>query len=804
MASKAATNRDLSSGQGGDIPPHDAALQQFTWRSRASLSSFADTLEKFLDAAGFDRGPWLAVSLAVGIALWFALDNRWEWLSLIALALGSGLLALVALSPYGRHPHLRQAIIAVAFALAAGCGLVWAKSALVGTPPIARPTVAALIGTVLERYDEPAEGKLRLQLAVREPRTDRPIRVSLTVPAADERPDLAEGAVVRLRARLMPPMPPRLPGGRDSAREAWFSGLAANGSALGPVEVVTPALGWQDGGWHGWAWARHALSAHVRGRVPGSAGGIAATLVSGNRGGIAFADQQAMRDAGLTHLLAISGLHVSAVVAGAYFLAFRLLALWPWLALRVRVPVMATLAGALAGVSYTLLTGMHLPTVRACTGALLVLAAMLLGRQPHSLRLLAAAAVAVMLLWPEEVIGPSFQMSFGSVIAIIALHGAAPAHAFLAHRAEPWWRRVGRHLAMLLLSGMVIDLALMPVALFHFHRAGVFGSLANLIAIPLVTFVAMPAIAAGLVLDIVGAGAPAWWVVGRSLELLLAVTHWIVARPGAVSLLPTMSGGTYALFVGGMVWLGLWRGRVRLLGLIPPMLATVSLAGIHPPDMLITGDGRNIGIAGGNGDLLVLRMGRSAYTREMFLELTGLTGKVAPLESWPGAHCNRDFCAVELSRGGRIWRVLVARNEAMVSYAAMARACASVDIVVAERKLYGPCAPALLKADKALLMRTGGLALDLTGGRITSVEDSEGEHPWWRAPHHLPEHADDDWTIAPSGPPPGNSADGESDMAASATAGATRGDGLASPMRSLPADTSSAAPRASGEDHARR
>jgi competence protein ComEC len=193
---------------------------------------------------------------------------------------------------------------------------------------------------------------------------------------------------------------------------------------------------------------------------------------------------------------------------------------------------------------------------------------------------------------------------------------------------------------------------------------------------------------------------------------------------------------------------------VRLLGLVPPLLATAQLASLHPPDMLITGDGRNLGIATDNGNLLVLRMGRSTYTRDMFLELTGLTGRVAPLESWPGAHCSHDFCAVELSRGGRIWRVLVARNEAMVPYAAMERACASVDIVVSERKLYGPCNPALLKADQTLLMRTGGLALDLTGGRITSVEDSEGEHPWWRAPHRLPEHADDDWATVPSSAPP--------------------------------------------------
>ena len=732
--------------------PDVAAVQQKQWRSRASLSSVAKTIEHFLDNAGFDRAPWLAVGFAAGITLWFFLANLWEWLALICLCLGLALAALVAMRADGRYPFLRQALIAMALMLAAGCATVWAKSSLIGEYPIDHPMAALLVGTILERDEEPALGRVLLKLAVREPRSNRLIRVRMKVPLAADHPDLTEGAVVQVRARLMPPMPPRLPGARDAALEAWFAGLAANGSSLGPITVLRPAASGKY-----WAWARQSLSAHVQARVPGSAGGIAATLVSGNRGAIAFADQQAMRDAGLTHLLAISGLHVSAVVAGAYLVALRLLALWPWLALRLRLPVMATLAGALAGIGYTLLTGMHLPTVRACVGALLVLAAMLIGRQPLGLRMLAAAAMGVMLMWPESVIGPSFQMSFGSVVAIIAIHSAAPAHAFHAPRQEAWWRRVARHLAMLLVSGMVIDLALMPVALFHFHRAGAYGSVANLIAIPLVTFVAMPFIALGLLLDVVGAGAPAWWVVARSLQFLLAVTHWLVTRPGAVSQIPAMGGTSYALFVAGMLWLGLWRGRARLLGLVPAIIAAASLAMLHSPDVLITGDGHNLGIitqpetnpAGdGQPSLLILREGKSTYTSEAMLEAAGMSGAVAKLTEWPGAQCNKDFCLVSLARGGRIWRFLIARRDAMVAPSALARACAGVDIVVAPHKLYGPCRPALIKADRVTLMRSGGLALDLENRRVQTVEDSEGEHPWWRAPHRLPRLIESD-----EGPP---------------------------------------------------
>lgn len=717
-------------------------MQQKQWRSRAALASVTNQIEHFLEQSGFDRAPWLAVGFGVGIALWFRLDNRWDWLGLIALCLGAALLAMVAMQRDGRWPFMRQAIMAMAAMIAAGCATVWAKSALVGTPPIAHAMAPVLIGKVLERQNQPAESRIRLVLATREPHTGEAIRVRVHVPMPQDRPGISEGAIVRLRARLMPPNPPKLPGGYDFARTAWFEGIAATGTVLGPVEVVQPA---QGGQWL--ARLQHGLSDHVRANLAGSPGGIAAAFASGDRGGISFGDEQAMRDAGLTHLLSVSGLHVSAVVGGAYVIALRLLALIPALALRVRLPVLASGVGGLVGIGYTLLTGAQVPTVRSCLGALLVLAALAFGRQPLSMRMLAMVAMLVMVLWPESLVGPSFQMSFGSVMAIIAVHDCAPAKAFLAPRPESRIKRTGRHLFMILLTGMVIELALMPIALFHFHRAGIYGSLANVIAIPLTTFVSMPMIALALVLDGFGAGAPAWWLTGKSLELLLALAQGTAAIPHAVSLLPTMGAGRFGLFLGGMLWLGLWHGRGRLLGLVPALAAAFSLASLRPPDVLITGDGRNLGIvtgqsggpaALGQAALLILREGKSTYTSDTMLEAAGMRGRVARLADWPGAQCNKDFCLITLGRGGRIWRLLIARRDVDVAPADLAKACAGVDIVVAPQKLYGPCRPAMIKADRQMLMRTGGLALDLEARRVRTVAQDEGEHPWWRAPRRLP------------------------------------------------------------------
>ena len=709
----------------------DAAMQHPPWRNRVRLSSVADTADAALARAGFDRAPWLAIAFAGGITAWFVLARPAEWVLAGACSLMAALGAVALWRGAERRGHLLAAVVGIGLMAAAGVGVIWARSELVGVEPLERPISAVFEGRVLERIEQPAEDRVRLVLATREPGGTRAVKVRVNVPLAQDKPGLAEGALVRLRARLMPPASPMLPGGYDFARAAWFLGLAATGGAKGEVELLEAS----DGG-APLPRLQRRLSEHVRSRLDGSAGTIAAAFASGDRGAIAIADEEAMRDSGLTHLLSVSGLHVSAVVAAGYLLAIKLLALWPWLALRVRLPIVAAGVAALTGVAYTLLTGAEVPTVRSCVGAVLVLIALALGREPLSLRMVAAAALFVLLLWPESLVGPSFQMSFAAVIAIVALSGAAPVRAFLAPREEGWLAWCARRVAMLFVIGVVIEIALTPIVMFHFHRAGLYGALANVVAIPLVTFVTMPLIALALLLDLVGAGGPVWWLTGRSLDLLLAIAHLTASQPGAVRLMPQMSGFAFALFVAGGLWLALWRGRTRLLGLAPAALGTALLLATPVPDLLISSDGRHVGITGANIDgdkrLLVLRETRSEFTRDNLLELAGVSGEPVVLADWPGARCSADFCAIGIERGGRTWQVLMARSRNRIEESALAAACARSDVVVAERWLPRSCRPRWLKADGRMLAESGGLAIVLDGQKVSTVAHSQGEQGWWR------------------------------------------------------------------------
>jgi competence protein ComEC len=163
------------------------------------------------------------------------------------------------------------------------------------------------------------------------------------------------------------------------------------------------------------------------------------------------------------------------------------------------------------------------------------------------------------------------------------------------------------------------------------------------------------------------------------------------------------------------------------------MLGTGLMLSTPAPDLLIAGDGHNVGIAAPDGRLLLLRESRSDFTRDNFKELAGIKAEPVPLAAWPGAQCNPDFCAITLHRKGRDWRILMSRSRYMVDARDLAAACARADIVVSERWLPRSCTPRLLKADGRLLSRTGGLSIVLGKPlHIDTVASGQGEHGWWR------------------------------------------------------------------------
>jgi competence protein ComEC len=511
---------------------------------------------------------------------------------------------------------------------------------------------------------------------------------------------------------------------------AWFSGIGATGRALGRPEILSGAMTGEP--------LRARLSRHIQASLDGSEGGIAAALATGDTGGIEEPDQEAMRRSGLAHLLSVSGLHITAVVGLTMILASRLLALNMRLALTGRVPLVSAATAAAAALGYTWLTGSEVPTIRSCIAALLVLAAMAMGREALTLRLVATGALVVLLLWPESLASPSFQLSFAAVTAIIALAEHPAVRRWFAPREEGWAGRTLRGAGSLLLTGLIVEIVLMPIAVYHFHKAGVYGALANIIAIPLTTFVVMPLEALALLFDAIGLGAPFWWLGGQGLGLLLWIARSTASAPGAVAALPAMPAGAFGLMVAGGLWLALWRTRWRRIGLIPVAIGALWALATPPPDILVTGDGRHVGVRLPDGRVALLRDRTGDYTRDMLAENGG--SDVAPvlLSEHGIARCSRDLCRIDLSAGGRMWRILATRSAYLVPAGELIDACRRSDIVISERRLPRRCTPRWMRLDRETLQQTGGAAISLKTGRIDTVIRAGDDHPWISATRPAP------------------------------------------------------------------
>jgi len=689
------------------------------------MRSARDALEQRLFLERDQLALWLPVGLGGGIAAWFALPGPAAW---IAWLLGAAALVAAGVA-LGIGRRFGRALLMFGLMAALGCGLVWGKSLWRAGPTIERPVVTRFSATIEKVQPLPTRETVRLVLATGGA-DDLPPRVRVTVPEEQAVPAFRAGDRITLRARLVSPPSAAVPGAYDYARVAWFDGIGASGSTLGPIERVS-------GDTDRTLPMRDRLSAHIRTHLPASEGAIAAALATGDQGAIPLEDVDAMRRSGLAHLLSISGLHITAMFAGIVFLTLRLLALSPWLALRAPLLLIATGVGALAALGYTLLSGSEIPTIRSLVACLLVALAIALGREAITLRLVAAGALFVMIFWPEQVAGPSFQLSFAAITAIVALHEQPRIKAWFAKREEGRLHRLGRELVSLLLTGLVVEIALAPIALFHFHRSGLYGALANIVAIPLTTFVIMPLEFAALAFGWIGGlfgfeslGVPFWWLTAKALALLLWIARTVASAPGAVTALPVAPAAAFALAMGGSLWICLWKTGWRWCGLPFVVIGMVWMIVTPTPDILITGDGRHLAVIGRDGRPALLRDRAGDYIRDTLAETSGYDGEPQEIAQLREARCNVDLCEVDIIRGSRRWRLLATRSAYLVPIDKIVAACRRADIAVSERRLPRTCSPRWLKLDRPMLARTGGMAIYLERGKVVTVADSNGAHPW--------------------------------------------------------------------------
>jgi competence protein ComEC len=566
--------------------------------------------------------------------------------------------------------------------------------------------------------------------------------------------DLRPGLFVSATARLLPPPEAAWPGGYDFARDSYFRGIGAVGSLVGRVQQRAPpepppwglrvAAAVDD--------ARNTLARRIADAFGGPAGAVAAALVTGKRGFIDEPTNEVLRAAGIYHIVSISGLHM-VLAAGTFFWVTRaLLALFPSVALLWPVKKIAALVAMAGAAAYCIFSGSEVATERSLIMTLVMFGAILVDRPALSLRNLAIAALIVLAREPETLLGPSFQMSFGAVAALIALAGALQPHL----AAEPgggWlgrgflWAR--RSLIGLIAVTLVASLATAPFGAYHFHTLNPLGLVGNALALPLVSLVVMPFALLGTLAYPFGLDRPVWLLMGAAVDATLRLSAWVAGFEASTVIVPAIGAGALALFAIALLVATLPASSLRWFAVVPAGAGLALAATPERYDAFIDRDGVGAAVRGPHGRLVIV--GRpSSFVAEQWLRADGDARLASDPSLREGVRCDRVGCVVTMADGRALALVQDPR--------AFEEDCRRAAAIVSRLTAPASCKAALV-LDRDALQAGGATALRLAGAgfEIWTARGTGEPRPWGRI------------VPAPRAPPPRPSAEPDEEEPAPAT-----------------------------------
>jgi competence protein ComEC len=338
------------------------------------------------------------------------------------------------------------------------------------------------------------------------------------------------------------------------------------------------------------------------------------------------------------------------------------------------------------------------------------------------MRSVGLAATIILLLRPESILEPGFQMSFAAVIGLVAVAEWERSR----QRSEstlplPAVRRYMRGIAT---TSFVGSIATAPYAAFHFDRATHYAVLGNLLAMPIMAFLTMPAAALAIFLMPFGLDEIPLRVMGYGIEAMLTVGRWVSHLPGSVSLVSAWPmSGLVCLTLGGL-WLGLWRGQWRWFGLAPIAAAAWLIFTAKPPDLLVARDGLTVAIRGADGQLRLLRPPTDKYSVEEWLKRDGDSRTVPQSLATRanGVACDSYGCIAHTNG------MLIA---AAMKADALSEDCETAQIVISAVPARRHCTGPPLVIDRFDVARNGAYAVWLSNGiSVDTAQAERGMRPW--------------------------------------------------------------------------
>ncbi|MEM7067401.1 MAG: ComEC/Rec2 family competence protein [Pseudomonadota bacterium] len=607
-------------------------------------------------ASEFERGlafNLLPMFLAIGIAIYFSVHT--EPILAIVILSAAGLASFVfAMKVHGKAFYVLSAFATIIVGMSAG-GI---SAYLASTHQIERQITADVRGTIIS-VDENRRGSPRLLISpariegIADDRLPIKIRLSTTSKHIKYTP----GLEVHGLARLYPVSGPVYPGSYDFSFFGWFYGLGGSGFFMGKPDL-TPSRsnqGFRDQFLVSINKLREKIKARVERALPGSGGDVAVALITGDKTRIPQEVQQSLRNTGLAHILAISGLHMALVTLTVIWIVRLTAACLPNLSLYYPIKKWAVCIGFITATSYLLLSGMGIATQRAWIMISVMLLAVLLDRKAITIRSVAVSAALILLFNPQNLFSPGFQMSFAAVASLVAgyelLRKRKSDHAdeLLSTRHNGWiWSMVKLplgYLSGIATTSLIAGAATSFVAAWHFHQIAPLGLLANVLAMPIVGLIIMPFALLSIILMPYSLEFLPLILVDFGIGLVIDISIWVEQLlPRGVT--GTLPGFTLALFGVSLAILTLFRTRIRYISLLSIPLGLLFWQSPQTPDILVSENGKAIAFLDGQGEYRALYPRRNKFVSDIWSKAWG-NGNIKPIDTTRD-QCNSERCIVVL------------------------------------------------------------------------------------------------------------------------------------------------------------
>lgn len=512
-----------------------------------------------------------------------------------------------------------------------------------------------------------------------------PDRVRATTRRPVEGAKIGQG--LRGYVRLRPPSGPVRPGGFDFAFNNYFQGIGANGFFLGQPKAISlnqeqwnPKILVEK--------SRLWLSKHIKGSGSDRSSAVAAALVTGDKAAIPSDVNEALRVAGLAHILSISGLHM-ALVAGTIMFAFRaIFAAVPNMAAHHPIKKYAALTGFATIFIYLFLAGASIATQRSFIMLSVMLGAHLSDRSALTMRNLAVAAIIVIAISPEAILGPSFQMSFAATIALIAAYSTWSKQRRNVHQETPTdglivlqtIKKAASFVLTLAMTAIIAGTATGIFAAYHFHRVAVFGLLGNVLAMPIVTLITMPSAIFATMLIPVGLDSYPYQLMKWSIEQVIQIAEF-VANQSPEGIVGAMPNATLLYLILSLVILCAFSSKLRYLGLLFIIPAALARAHDTEPILLVSEDARQFAVITEEGHLAVNRQRPNSFILNQWISAHKIT-HIAKPDTPGGLACGKEgFCQYDYARNNINLSILYIDNH---EYFAVREGeqCVQFDIIV--------------------------------------------------------------------------------------------------------------------------